>query len=275
MLGPASRVPVVNTNRAAPRPKEAFVSYQHGKFVWFEHVSNDIAKARKFYDALFDWDTEAMPMGEQRYFMIHNGAEGVGGYCMADPGETTHWVGYVSVDDVDAAYAKALAAGAKSLMEPGSFGSVGRGAALSDPTGAVVALWKGSQGDRPDPRRLLPGDWAWNELWTSDDAKALEFYTGVFGYTVGTMDMRKGKNPYYVLNKDGIPRAGLSRSVQPKAPSMWLPYIAVDNCDARAAKAQELGGQVVKAPTDTSLGRYAVLVDPLGAPIAILKPVAS
>ena len=31
-----------------------------GKFVWFEHVSNDIAAARAFYEKLFEWNTEVM-----------------------------------------------------------------------------------------------------------------------------------------------------------------------------------------------------------------------
>jgi predicted enzyme related to lactoylglutathione lyase len=256
------------------RLKETFVSYLHGKFVWFEHVSNDVPKARKFYEALFGWNTEAMPVGDQRYFMIHNGEDGIGGYCVADPDEPNHWVGYMSVDDVDAAYARALAAGAKSLMEPSAFGSVGRGAALTDPTGAAFSLWKGSQGDRPDVPKLPSGEWGWNELWTTDLQKALSFYENVFGYTADRMDTG-GNGTYYALKKDGIPRAGLSQSVDPKAKSMWLPYVVVADADACAAKAVKLGGQVVHGPADIpGIGRFAVMIDPQNAPVAVIKPLA-
>ena len=41
-----------------------------GKFIWFEHVANDIAKARAFYEPLFGWHAESMPMGGQTYHMI-------------------------------------------------------------------------------------------------------------------------------------------------------------------------------------------------------------
>ena len=51
-----------------------------GKFIWFEHVSNDIAKARAFYEQLFGWHVESMPMGNQTYRMLMNGDGGVGGY---------------------------------------------------------------------------------------------------------------------------------------------------------------------------------------------------
>src|SRR2546423_11527968 len=62
------------------------MSYLPGKFVWFEHVSSDTAKARKFYDPLFNWHTESMPMGSTRYPMIMNGNDGIGGDVGDPPG---------------------------------------------------------------------------------------------------------------------------------------------------------------------------------------------
>jgi len=53
------------------------MSHLHGKFVWFEHLSNDIPKARAFYEALLGWHTESMPMGDQPYHMIQNGTDGI------------------------------------------------------------------------------------------------------------------------------------------------------------------------------------------------------
>jgi predicted enzyme related to lactoylglutathione lyase len=65
------------------------------------------------------------------------------------------------------------------------------------------------------------------------------------------------------------------RSAEPKAPSMWLPYVAVAGCDATADKARALGGQVLSPPTDIpGVGRFAVFADPVGAAIAVLEPLA-
>ena len=251
------------------------MSYLHGKFVWFEHASADIAKARAFYEPLLGWHTEAVPMGDQRYPMILNNNEGIGGYGSTRPGERSRWMAYLSVADVDASHAAALAAGAKSLTPPMDFGPVGRGAQLADPDGASFWLWKGADGDRPDTTQTPAGHWYWNELWTPDEARAVKFYERVFGYTHDTMDMGE-QGTYFILKKDGAMRAGLMKSIEPKAQPMWLPYVAVDDCDATAAKAKTLGAQVVSGPEDVpGVGRFAVLVDPLGAAIALMKPLPS
>lgn len=248
------------------------MSYLHGKFVWFEHASSNIALARAFYEPLFGWHTEAMPVGDRRYHMILNNNQGIGGFGSVDTGERSRWMAYLSVADVDATHAAALSAGGRSLTPPMDFGPVGRGAQIADPTGASFWLWKSAEGDRADTASTPAGDWYWNELWTPDDTRALNFYQRLLGYTHDTMDMGE-QGTYYLLKKDGVMRAGLMQSVEPKAQPMWLPYVAVDDCDASAAKARSLGGQVVSGPTDVpGVGRFAILVDPLGAAIAIMRP---
>jgi hypothetical protein len=54
-------------------------------------------------------------------------------------------------------------------------------------------------------------------------------------------------------------------------PAHWMVYFAVDDTDATAAKAAELGGQVSVPPTDIPPGRFAVLNDPQGAVFSVLK----
>lgn len=244
-----------------------------GKFVWFEHVSNDVAKARAFYESLFGWHVERMPIGDGSYDMLmHDSSGGIGGLTTARAGERTHWASYLSVPDVDGRYAAATKAGAKPLLPPTDFGPVGRGAAVIDPTGAAVCLWKSAQGDRPDVAQLPAGDWCWNELWTPDAATALAFYEQVFGYTHDSMDMGP-QGTYYILKAGDKPRAGLFQSPDDKTPPMWLPYVQVADCDASAATATQLGAQVVMPPTDIpKVGRFAVFVDPQGAAIAVIKP---
>ena len=163
------------------------MSYLPGKFIWFEHVSSDIPKARAFYEPLFGWHTETMPMGDKTYHMIQNGDVGIGGFCPPTAGTPVGWVSYMSVTDVDASYAAALAAGAKPLEPPTDFPPVGRGASFADPTGAATSIWRSNEGDRPEVENPPFNEWCWNELWTQDDAKALAFYEKVFGYKHETM----------------------------------------------------------------------------------------
>lgn len=248
------------------------MEYLPGKFVWFEHASNDSAQARAFYEPLFGWHTEEMPLGAETYAMIQNAVAGIGGYRTALPGVSNRWLAYLSVEDVDAAHAGAVAAGAKSLTAPIDYGPVGRGAVVADPTGAVFALWKGSQGDPADVEHTPDGGWVWNELATPDAKAALAFYEKVFGYTHTSMDMGPA-GQYHLLKSGDKMRAGLMQPLDRQTPPLWLPYVMVADCDASAAKAQGLGAQVMHPPTDIpDVGRFAVLLDPLNAAIAVMKP---
>ncbi len=248
------------------------MSYTPGRFVWYEHHSNDIAKARAFYEKLFGWNTEMMAMaGGEPYPVIHNGDAGIGGYGQAQAGSPTRWLSYLSVTDVDSSYKAALAAGAKSLMAPAAYGSVGRAATIADPTGAVFSLWKGADGDPAETDTTPPGGWIWNELSTQDEKAALAFYEKAFGFEHDAMAMPDGT--YYTLNQGGKGRAGLFKTMHAAMPTMWTPYVCVADCDAAAAKATGLGATVNVPPTSIAgVGRLAVFTDPQGASFAILKP---
>ena len=243
-----------------------------GKFVWFEHVSNDIAKARAFYETLFGWHTETMPMpGGELYSVIHNGGAGIGGYAKAPAGVPNAWLSYLSVSDVDASYKSALAAGAKSLMAPMDYGSAGRAATLADPSGGVFSLWKGAMGDPADTEDVPVGGWYWNELSTQNETAALAFYEKVFGFSHDAMPMPQGV--YYVLKQGETVRGGLAKAMDAKTPTMWRQYVKVADCDASAAKAVGLGATSCVPPTDIpGIGRFSMLIDPLGAAIAVMKP---
>ena len=248
------------------------MSYTPGRFVWFEHHSNDIPKARAFYEKLFGWNTEMMPMpGRDPYPVIHNGDHGIGGYGQVVAGAPPQWLSYLSVSDVDSSYKAALAAGAKSLMAPMDYGSAGRAATIADPTGGVFSLWKGAEGDPAEAETTPPGGWIWNELATQDEKTALTFYAKAFAFSHDTMSMPDGN--YYVLKQGDKGRAGLFKSKHAAMPTMWTPYVCVADCDASTAKATGLGASVLVPPSDIpGVGRLAMFNDPQGASIAILKP---
>ena len=53
--------------------------------------------------------------------------------------------------------------------------------------------------------------------------------------------------------------------------SEWHPYFEVEDCDATVASAQGLGATVIIAATDgEGVGRFAMLLDPFGAPFAVI-----
>lgn len=243
-----------------------------GKFVWFEHVSNDIPRATAFYTALLGWKIEEMKVGDTPYRMIKNGTEGIGGFWPAEPNVPNHWISHLSVADVDAAARAAAAAGGKVVMPPQEFGSMGRGAMIADPTGATFGIWRGKQGDRPDVEKAAMGDWFWNEHMSKSAQKAIAFYEKAFGFTHEDMDMGPG-GTYHVLKMNGVARAGLFSPPDAIDMAFWMPYVAVADCDASANKAKQLGGTVHVPPTDIpEVGRFAVVFDPVGACFGVIRP---
>ena len=121
--------------------------------------------------------------------------------------------------------------------------------------------------ERPVPKT---GHFGWNELVTTNVAAAKKFYSGLFGWKSEPF----GKGLEYTLLKKGKDTVGgLMKCPQPGSPAHWLPYVFVDDVDATVKKAKKLHAQVVVPPFDIpDVGRIAVLVDPQGAAMGIIKP---
>jgi len=93
----------------------------------------------------------------------------------------------------------------------------------------------------------------------------------VFAFDHDAMQMPDGT--YYVLKQGGKGRAGLWKATDASMPTMWLPYVCVEDADKKADLAKSLGATVVVPPSDIpGVGRFAVFGDPQGAALAILKP---
>jgi hypothetical protein len=68
----------------------------------------------------------------------------------------------------------------------------------------------------------------------------------------------------------GIPPA---EQRPPDVPPHWMLYFLVENCDATAAKAKELGAKLLMPPTTMEkVGRIAIIDDPQGAGFALFQP---
>ena len=114
-----------------------------GEFSWNELIASDEAAQKKFYTSLFGWKAEAFGDSEKTYTLFKQGDTMVGGMMKCpQPGSPSHWLAYVSVDDVDATVANAKKLGGKSAVEPMDIPDVGRIAVLIDPKGAAIGLYK-------------------------------------------------------------------------------------------------------------------------------------
>ena len=116
-----------------------------GSFGWNELVTPDPAAARKVFGGLLGWSFDEMPMPDGgSYVVAKAGQQMVGGmFKMAGPqfdGVPPHWMGYITVSDVDAAAKKVPTLGGKVQVPPTDIPNVGRFCMIVDPTGAYVSL---------------------------------------------------------------------------------------------------------------------------------------
>ena len=118
------------------------------------------------------------------------------------------------------------------------------------------------------------GSFHWNELITAAPERAAEFYAALSGCTVDTMAMPEGT--YMVLMHGNTPRGGImGNPPDDHGGTRWIPYLAVDDCDAAAKRTVELGGTVAREPYDIpGVGRIAMIVDPTGAELGLITPAA-
>jgi predicted enzyme related to lactoylglutathione lyase len=112
-----------------------------------------------------------------------------------------------------------------------------------------------------------PGTFSWSELVTSDAAAAKHFYTSLFGWEYDDMPIPDGP-AYSMAKRDGQTVAALYASDE--QPPHWNCYVTVESADDAAAKAKELGANVMAEPFDVmDAGRMAVFADPTGAVLSV------
>jgi predicted enzyme related to lactoylglutathione lyase len=238
-----------------------------GKFVWHEQVSSDPEQAQAFYTQLFGWKTEVFKPGEADYTMISSGGQNHGGFAKAMEGAPPpHWLSHIRVERLDDTIEKATRAGGRVVAGPFEMGEVGRIAIIADPQGAYVSAYEPAT-DGP----AAEGVFVWDELGTNDVDGAQRFYEDVFGWT--TSDMGADYGGYRIFNRGETGIAGLMTLPDASVPPHWHPYVAVEDPDATVAKAAELGGSTLAEPMDVpKVGRVAVIRDPQGATLGIIRP---
>src|SRR5215218_4631574 len=125
--------------------------------------------------------------------------------------------------------------------------------------------------------RYEPGTFCWVGLATSDPAAAKAFYTSLFGWQ--GEDLPAGAaGTFTILRLGGKDVAILHRQTAEAraagAPPHWTSYISVEDADATATRAGELGGAAVfREPFDvTDAGRVAAIRDPTGAIVSLWQP---
>jgi len=149
---------------------------------------------------------------------------------------------------------------------------------FADPAGAAFSAW---QPNRHRGAAVVnePGSLNFNDLHTNDADGARAFYGAVFGWELldGGMwalpaygDFLEERNPG---TRERVAAFGgpsrfeevVATLLRIDGPARWGVTFAVEDADATASRAAELGGTVLVAPVDAPWVRTTVIADPAGA----------
>jgi predicted enzyme related to lactoylglutathione lyase len=273
--------------------------YPPGVPCWVDTAQPDPEAAVRFYGGLFGWEFEdRMPAAAPgRYFLARlrgRDVAAVGSRPEGAPAAAT-WNTYIWVASADDAAAQVKAAGGTALIDAFDVLDAGRMGVFADPAGAEFCVW---QADQHRGAQLVnePNTWNWSDLNTRDPKGALAFYGAVFGWEAHAADLETmgftfwrlpGYGERLAMGDPDLRRRQAEAGVPPgfadaiaafvvvpddqaaEVGSHWSVTFAVDDTDAAADRAVELGGRVVSQPVDTPPVRRAVLADPQGAVFAV------
>lgn len=245
-----------------------------GRFVWQDLLTDDVDGAKRFYGSLLGWEFEETERRGERYVLVRDRDRYVAGIIHVDredPDEPiAQWLSYVSVASVDQAAAEVERSGGEVLAGPLDVG-ITRVAVAADPQGALIGL-----ATLPDVltndavQSLEAGVFIWRDYLADDVDEAVAFYRDVAGFET-EKESRSDGLVHYAL-KRGEARAGVFPIGDEPVKPNWITYVRVDDPASLAARAENLGGEVILEPrADLRNGSLAVVADPSGAALALQR----
>jgi uncharacterized protein len=249
---------------------------RHGRFVWYELMTTDIETAKAFYANVVGWGTRDASMPGLLYSLFTVEKAPVTG-MMNLPEDARrvevppHWIGYVGVDDVDAAVDRTKQLGGTVRVPPTDVPNVSRFSVIADPQMATLALIKGLKPGQEQSAEIgIPGRVGWHELLAADWEKAFAFYGKLFGWQKA--DAHVGEMGTYQQFSAGGETIGGMFTKPPMLPlPFWLYYFNIADIDAAAKRVDVGGGQILYGPTAVPGGAWIVhCTDPQGAIFALL-----
>jgi len=126
----------------------------------------------------------------------------------------------------------------------------------------------------PEPTMLhFTGKFVWFDLFTRDLPQARRFYEGLMGWSFH--ETPGGEGRVMTIEREGVPIGNaveVERTKIQDKPSRWLSYMSVMDVDQTILRIEQNQGSVYMAARDLpDRGRVAVVLDPEGAPFALVR----
>jgi len=255
--------------------RETDMVNSHGRFVWYELMTTDPEAAEAFYAKVVGWGTVDASMGGMPYTVFTAGEASVCGLMNLPEegqrvGAAPRWIGYVGVDNVDAAAERIRRLGGIVHLPPTTVPNISRFAVVADPQMATFAL---SQRLRSSQEQIAAQKTSrrigWHELLAADWEKAFSFYGELFGWQKVNIEVNE-MGTYQVFSAGGQTIGGMSTKPPLVPVPFWLYYFNIDDIDAASERVKAGGGRILEGPLEVGGGGWvARCADPQGAMFAL------
>ncbi|MFD0556673.1 VOC family protein [Stackebrandtia endophytica] len=250
--------------------------FVEGAPYWVDLSAADVPAAADFYCRLFGW--EATDLGEEAGHytnLTYQGQEVAAIGPAFNTDVTPQWITYFKSNALYDTTKAIEAAGGVVRMPPMDVFDQTSIAQFTDPVGAEFAVSQpkkhtgaGRWGD--------VGSVCWVELHLRQAEPSVSFYQRVFGWTTRNMPMGGDhEDPYTLLIPSGQDDSfgGIYIDDQSGQTPRWWVYFGVEDHEAAAAKAVEMGGSRLAEPMSVpEVGSWSVLADPSGSMFCAFTP---
>ncbi len=256
-----------------------------GSFIWYELMTPDPDAAGKFYGAVLGWkiSPQTAPAGEMDYRMIQrNDGGSAGGVLrltqdMQQHGAMPTWLGYLQVPDVDAATQAIVADGGKVYRARMDL-PVGSIAMVADPMGVPFDVINpipppGKPAGKSDVFNVKASQRVrWNELASTDLARAKAFYAKHFNFQFNEVMPMGPLGDYCLIDHDGVRVGAIQQKSAQNLNGNWLFYFGVDSISAAKHAIEAGGGKVMMGPHEVPGPMWIIIAtDPAGAAFGVVS----
>ncbi len=247
-----------------------------GDHIWYELLTAAPDAAAEFYAAVVGWTVRDAGMGGGMDYRLFRAPDAdIGGLMKMPEGMPAPlWLGYVGVSDVDATAATVTGLGGAVHLPPTDIPGVGRFAMVADPQGVLFYVMRGGSEEKSTAfKPMAEGHCGWNELSTSDQAGALDFYGRLFGWEKGDALPMGEMGDYRFIQHGGQMIGAVMNRPKDGPPPMWTYYFRVNGVEEAAARIRERDGRVTFGPAEVPGGDWVInATDPQGAMFGLVGP---
>ncbi|MFI1469404.1 VOC family protein [Streptomyces wuyuanensis] len=244
-----------------------------GTPIWADAMFSDLEGAKAFYGEVLGWTFGESSSEYGNYTQAYADGKAVAAVVPPMPGQEgqSQWCLYLASPDAAATAGKIRQNGGTVLMEPMQVGEFGTMCLAQDPSGVAFGVWQPGT-HKGFEATNVPGSFCWAEIFTREPGKSDAFFPAVFGY--GAKAVVDPGMDFKVFDLGSDPVLGRMRMTEEEFPAEVPSYVqvywTVADCDAAVATVQKLGGRLVFGPMTMPFGRFAAVIDPQGAPFAVI-----